>query len=290
MQTMIEILQTVGVFFGGVLARFGLFLAVLAVLVLPALAAALIMRAVAEQRRSALGIRRVAGLLFRPDLFYAPGHTWLHRRGERRWSRTRLHRPPRGPQEMSAAPPRVRISSAWGAQRLAETRPRLTGASEPEWPPVQAAGALEVGIDDLAQRLLPSVTAVELPHPGARIARGGTIATLHGGGRPVRIPSPVAGTVAGVNAAVVRDPALVKRDGYGKGWLVAITPADRSFGDLPRGAAAETWLERESARWSRFVEDRLGLAAADGGELIAPAPWLVGEKGWSELTAAFLDG
>jgi glycine cleavage system H lipoate-binding protein len=272
MQTMIEILQTVGVFFGGVLARFGLFLAVLAVLVLPALAAALVMRAVAERRRSALGIRRVAGLLFRPDLFYAPGHTWLRRRGERRWSRTRLHRSERG------------------AQRLAETRPRLTGASEPEWPPVQAAGALELGIDDLAQRLLPSVTAVELPRPGARIARGAPIATLHGGGRAVRIPSPVAGTVAGVNAAVVRDPALVKRDGYGKGWLVAIAPADPSFGDLPRGAAAETWLKRESARWSRFVEDRLGLAAADGGELIAPAPWLVGEKGWSELTAAFLDG
>jgi glycine cleavage system H protein len=134
------------------------------------------------------------------------------------------------------------------------------------------------------------VTAVELPRPGTTFARGETIAVLHGGGRVVRIPAPIAGTIAGVNAAALRDPTLVKRDGYGRGWLVALTPADRSFAALPRGEEAEGWLRRESGRWSRFIEDRLGFAAADGGELVAPAPWLVGEEGWKALTAAFLGG
>jgi glycine cleavage system H lipoate-binding protein len=233
MQSVIEILQSAGVFLGGVLARVGFFLAVLAVLVLPALAIALAVRAVSSRRRRALGLRRVAGLLFRPDLFYAPGHTWLHRR---------------------------------------------------------KSGALELGLDDLAQRLLPSVTAVELPRPGTAVARGEPVATLHGGGLAVRIPAPVAGTVAGVNAAVLRDPALVKRDGYGRGWLVAIAPSDASFDRLPQGAEAESWLRREAGRWTRFVEERLGFAAADGGELVAPAPWLVGEAGWRELTREFLGG
>jgi glycine cleavage system H lipoate-binding protein len=232
METVIQIFQTVGVFLVGVLARFGVFLAVLAVLVLPALAIALTIRAIQGQRRRALGIRRVAGLQFRPDVFYAPGHTWLNRR---------------------------------------------TG------------GLLELGIDDLAQRILPSVTAVDVPSAGTRVAKGDTIATLYGGGRAVRIVAPVTGSVAGVNAAVVRDPSLVKRDGYGRGWLVAIAAADPSFADLPRGAAAESWLARESARWTRFVEERLGFAAADGGELIAPAPWLVGEEAWRELKASFLE-
>jgi glycine cleavage system H lipoate-binding protein len=221
---------------GGVLARLGLFLAVLAVLVAPALAAALIVRAVSERRRRALGLRRIAGVLFRPDVFYAPGHTWLRLRGARKGGDT-----------------------------------------------------LELGIDDLAQRLLPSVTSVEVPSLGASLARGDTVAILHGGGRAVRILAPVAGTVAGVNAAVLRDPAVVKRDGYGRGWLVAIAPADPGWAELPKGEAAESWLRREAARWSSFVEGRLGFAAADGGELVAPAPWLVGEDGWSELTAAFLD-
>lgn len=154
--------------------------------------------------------------------------------------------------------------------------------------PSTMVGTLELGIDDLAQRLLPSVTAVELARPGTVVQRGETIATLHGAGRTVRITSPISGSIAGVNAAVLRDPGLMKRDGYGRGWLVAVAPADASFADLPNGDEAESWLRAEAARWSRFVEERLGFAATDGGELIAPAPWLVDETGWSELTEAFL--
>ena len=232
MTALIEILQSAGVFVAGLLARFGLFVAMLAVLVLPALAIALVIRAVGARRRKALGLRRVAGILFRPDLSYAPGHTWLH--------------------------------------------PRKRGRG------------LELGLDDLAQRLLTSVTAVELPTPGRVVRRGDTLAVLHGGGREVKIPSPIAGTVLGANAAVLRDPGLVKRDGYGRGWLVAIAPTDAAWEKLPRAADAESFIRKESARWSTFFEERLGFAAADGGELVAPAPWLVGEEGWRALTAEFL--
>jgi glycine cleavage system H lipoate-binding protein len=235
MQTAIEILQATGVFLAGAVARLGVFLVMLAALVLPALAIALVARAIAARRERALGLRRVAGLLFRPDAFYAPGHVWLRERGGRR-----------------------------------------------------LAGALELGIDDLAQRLLPSVTSVEVVHAGAKVEKGETVAVLHGGGRAVRIAAPIAGTVAGVNASVIRDPGLVKRDGYGRGWIVALAPADRSFEGLPHGSGAEGWLGREASRWSRFIEDRLGFAAADGGELVAPAPWLVGEDNWKALTAEFL--
>ncbi len=231
MDSAIQILQSVGVFVAGLLARVGLFVAAFAALALPALALALALRAAERRRRRSLGLRRVAGVLFRPDLSYAPGHTWLHRR--------------RG-------------------------------------------GALELGLDDLAQRLLPSVTAVELPRPGTTFRRGEPIATLQGGGRAVRIPAPIAGTVAGINAAVLRDPGLVKRDGYARGWLVAIAPADAGWEALPSGGEAESFIRREAARWSRFFEERLGFAAADGGELLSPAPWLVGEEGWRAATAEFL--
>jgi glycine cleavage system H lipoate-binding protein len=230
---MIAILESVGVFLTGLAARLGIFFVMLAVLVVPALVAALVIRSIAARRDRALGLRRVAGLLFRPDVHYAPSHTWLRRR---------------------------------------------------------PGGALEVGVDDLAERLLPSVTAVELPPPGTVVAKGDLLAVLHGGGRAITIPAPLAGTISGVNATALRDPSIVKRDGYGRGWLVVVTPADQSFVDLPQGDAAEGWLRRESARWNRFLEDRLGFAAADGGELVAPAPWLVGDESWKALTAEFLEG
>ena len=59
----------------------------------------------------------------------------------------------------------------------------------------------------------------------------------------------------------------MKRDGYGRGWLVAIEPADGSWASLPRGESAESWMRREAVRWNHFLEERLGFAAADGGEL-----------------------
>jgi glycine cleavage system H lipoate-binding protein len=231
MSAAIEILQAVGVFAGGLVARFGLFLVMAAVVVLPALVIALVLEGARRRRVRKLGLRSVAGVLYRPGVLYAPGHTWLQARG---------------------------------------------------------TAALELGIDDLAQRLLPSVTAVELPRAGTLVARGEPIATIYGGGREVKIRAPIPGVVVGVNAAVLRDPGLVKRDGYANGWLVAIAPQDESWRSLPRGVLAETWIARESNRWNRFLEEQLQFAAADGGELIAPAPWLVGEAGWRALVGAFL--
>src|SRR3954447_8503685 len=100
MQATIEFLRVIGVFFTAMLAREGLFVAGLAVLVAPALIAALVLQRVGQWREKALGLRRIAGLIFRPDVHYAPNHTWLHRRAR--------------------------------------------------------GGTLELGVDDLAQRLIPS--------------------------------------------------------------------------------------------------------------------------------------
>ncbi len=57
---------------------------------------------------------------------------------------------------------------------------------------------------------------------------------------------------------------------------------------MPHGELAETWIRREAARWTRYLEERLGFAAADGGDLVSPAPWLVGEEGWNALKEEFL--
>jgi glycine cleavage system H lipoate-binding protein len=233
MTAILETLRAAGVFLAGMFARDLLFIAAAAVLVAPAVVIALVIHGIGKRREKALGLRRVAGLSFRSDTFYAPGHTWLRRR--------------------------------------------------------EGGGTLELGLDDLAQRLVPSVTAVDLPAPGEVFGKGETIAVLHAGRRTVRIQAPVAGTVGEVNGAVVSDPGLVKREGQGRGWLVAFRPADPGFADLPKGDAAEGWLRREAARWTQVLEGQLGFAAADGGHLVAPAPALLGEEGWKELTKAFLE-
>jgi glycine cleavage system H protein len=147
---------------------------------------------------------------------------------------------------------------------------------------------LKVGLDDLAQRILPWALAVELPRPGAAVKAGEPVASISCGGQEVYVEAPVDGTVVAVNPAVARDPSLVKREAYTRGWLFALEPADERWLSLPTGEPARRWLASEGARLGRFFEQRLGIAAADGGEFVAPPPSLLGEEHWKALTLAFL--
>lgn len=147
---------------------------------------------------------------------------------------------------------------------------------------------LRVGLDDLAQRLFPWTVAVELPAPGRKVKEGEPVARISAGGREARVAAPVSGTIVAVNAAVARDPALVKSDAYGRGWLFAVEPEDRAWRRLPSGEAARGWLRGEGDRLSRFYEQQLGYAAADGGTLMGPPSSMLGEEQWKALVRAFL--
>ena len=81
MSAIVGILQTVGVFLLGVVARFGLVLLVLAAILVPVAIALGAARGVGWARRRLSGLRRAGGALFRDDVRYAPGHTWVAREG-----------------------------------------------------------------------------------------------------------------------------------------------------------------------------------------------------------------
>jgi glycine cleavage system H lipoate-binding protein len=156
------------------------------------------------------------------------------------------------------------------------------------WIASRGPAELMLGIDDLARELLPSVTGVELPRPGIVVRRGEPIAVLHAGRRSIRIEAPMNGLVVRANAKVVGDPGLVKREPYGDGWLFSVTPADATYMRFPAEEEAASWFKREAERLERFFEHELGLAAADGGALMASPMSSLSEDGWKRLTQAFL--
>lgn len=229
MTTVMEILEAVGTFILGLGGRFGLFLVLGLVLLVPALALGLVLYGI--RRRRERGVERTDGIAWRHGAYHAPNHTWL-------------------------AP--------------------------------RHAGELAVGLDDLGQRLLPAVTAVELPRPGMFVHRGDPITVLRAGARTVRIGAPVDGRVVRVNRKVRRDPALVKTEPYGAGWLFTLAPADGGYMRFPQDREAEGWMRTERARLDRFLEEELGYAAADGGVPIVPGPAALGESGWRKLVFSFL--
>lgn len=81
MHAILEFLRGAAVFVAFLAARFALLLIVLAALTVVFLAGLAVVRAVGRVRRRAMGLTRVGGLLWRPGVFYAPGHAWLQATG-----------------------------------------------------------------------------------------------------------------------------------------------------------------------------------------------------------------
>jgi glycine cleavage system H protein len=156
------------------------------------------------------------------------------------------------------------------------------------WLKTEDGGKVRVGLDDLAQRLFPGPCCVRLPEAGSRVHEGDMVAEIGCGDKRTRIPSPVSGTVVAVNDALRRDPSLLHRDPYADGWMFAVDAEGAPEAPLRSGFSAREWLQNESVRLSRFLEQELGTAAADGGELLMPAPALLRTEQWDALTRSFL--
>lgn len=227
MNTLIDLLQTTGVFLAGLLFRMLAYVAVLAIIAVPvAILIGLIVgfEKLRERRTSLVGLKLATGR------HYAPSHTWLARR----------------------------------------------------------FGEIRIGLDDLARTILSGTTKVTLPVPGMRLQAGSPAVAIDCGNRSTMIPSPVTGWVTAVNTAVANDPGLLQSSPYRRGWLFTIDPDTNAWERFPKGEAAKAWFRAEGVRFSGHLEHELGLAAADGGELVHPAPALLTEEKWQALVSAFL--
>ena len=148
---------------------------------------------------------------------------------------------------------------------------------------------VRVGVDDIAQRVLPDVRSIALPAEGTRVLRGEPIADLSCGRGHVVLRSPVSGTITDANPRLAHTPGWLHRDPYGRGWVVDIETPEAGFdGFVPKGRAS-TWLATEEQRLTGFFERALGMAAADGGELMVTPPEALTDDQWRAIQAAFLD-
>jgi glycine cleavage system H protein len=156
------------------------------------------------------------------------------------------------------------------------------------WLQPREGGVLRIGIDDLAQHVLLRINDVLLPEPGRLVKAGEPAAVIRCGKRRAMIPAPVTGRVVAINSRVVKSPSRLHADPYASGWLYAVQPENTAYTRLPYGDDSRPWFSREAIRLSQFFEHQLGMAAADGGELVAPGPSLLSESQWEEMTQTFL--
>lgn len=96
---------------------------------------------------------------------------------------------------------------------------------EHEWISVEG-GTATVGITNFAQAQLGDIVFVELPAPGANVAKGGEAAVVESVKAASDVFAPISGTVSEVNGALEEDPALVNSAPESDGWFFKLSVAD----------------------------------------------------------------
>ena len=96
-----------------------------------------------------------------------------------------------------------------------------------EWIEVEGDTAT-IGITDYAQGQLGDIVFVEVPKPGAELAKGKEAAVVESVKAASDVYAPVSGTVTEGNAALDDDPALVNSAPETEGWFFKLTMSDES--------------------------------------------------------------
>lgn len=121
------------------------------------------------------------------------------------------------------------------------------------WVKPESDGTYTIGLDPLAERLAAHPTRLELPVPGARIARNGIAWRMWAHGAEFRVRAPIDGEV-------------VDTEPEGE-WRIRVKPTGKfTLAYLLRGGEAVRWLGREFDRVHLMVSAAEAVPSlADGG-------------------------
>lgn len=163
------------------------------------------------------------------------------------------------------------------------------------WFHLEPSGEIRLGADLLPCTLLGDVQDLQLRAPGTELKTGEPILGMVKGGRTVTLYSPVEGRISEVNAAVAADPARLRRDPFGEGWVYRIAPSNT------KSTLTEAFVGEEAASWMRGELERLrdflalaadpGLLASatlpDGGLPVEGIEKHLDEESWKRLCREF---
>src|ERR1017187_7536069 len=182
-------------------------------------------------------------------------------------------------------------AAAWGADYVdGFLVPRsISYHSGHSWLVRERKTVVRVGADEFAAALAGRIEKIELPKAGQWIRQGQKAFAFIRDGQKTEMVSPTEGEVMEVNAEVLSNPALLRQDPYGKGWLMS--------GHVPDGEDTGRNLvpQRLVGEWMREAVQRLyarqpslaGAVAADGGrpaeDLLAALPG----TNWKDVTSEF---
>lgn len=148
---------------------------------------------------------------------------------------------------------------------------------------------VRVGADEFAAALAGKLEKIELPKPGQWIRQGQRTLSFYRNGEKTEMVSPTEGEVTEINTEVLNNPALLRQDPYGKGWLMTVHVPDEENTTrnlIPKGLVRE-WMREAVEQLYARQPDMAGAVAADGGR--PTEDLLAGIQGadWKQVTGEF---
>jgi glycine cleavage system H protein len=122
------------------------------------------------------------------------------------------------------------------------------------WVKNDSRGIATIGLDELLGKVVGSVEDILLPPLNALVGQSDDAFVLRHGTKTLPVASPVEGRVVAVNANLVTNPALARKDPYGTGWLVKVVPRSQSssFPERRTGKEALEWLKHQAELMREF--------------------------------------
>lgn len=153
-------------------------------------------------------------------------------------------------------------------------------------------GAVAVGLDDFAHKLIGPVDGVQLPAVGTALRQGQKAFTVVVVGKPFDVVSPVDGNVVAVNERACTHPTDAVRDPYGTGWLLKVEPRwlTANLKNLISGDSARRFLHAAAEALSRRMSPELGIVLQDGGAPVHGIAREIDPAHWDDLVRASLQG
>lgn len=157
------------------------------------------------------------------------------------------------------------------------------------WVARERKNVIRVGADAFAAQIAGNVESIELPKPGHWVRQGQKAIGLVRGTQKAEMVCPVEGEVVEINPEVVKNPALLKEDPYGKGWLMTVFAPDEegpSRNLLPE-SLLRPWMREALDRFFALQPQVAGATAAEAGPLADdPAAKITGLE-WREAVRPF---
>jgi len=142
-----------------------------------------------------------------------------------------------------------------------------------------------VGADEFAAKLAGHIDSIQLPKAGTWVRQGQKALSFFRGGEKVDMASPVEGEILQVNEEALKDPALIRQDPYGRGWLMTVSVPDEesTFRNLVPKHMLTAWMRQSVERLWELQPAMAGLTAADGGQPVEDLTANLAPMAWRDL-------